>query len=262
MIFPERFQLKSKIAVVTGGAGLIGTAICHTLSEAGAQVYIGEIDRGNGQRLSNEIKEKGFQADFVDLDITSEDSIDLAISKIRQKTGRIDIWINNAYPRTSDWGAKFENIKIESLRKNVNMHMNGYFVCCQKVLEEMKKKESGVLLNIGSHYGVLAPNFSIYKGTSMTMPAAYALIKGGIVNFSRYLATYYAPYNIRVNAVCPGGVFDNQPATFVENYNKLVPLNRMAGPVDIAGPVLFLCSDASSYMTGQVIMVDGGLSSW
>jgi NAD(P)-dependent dehydrogenase (short-subunit alcohol dehydrogenase family) len=94
------------------------------------------------------------------------------------------------------------------------------------------------------------------------MPAAYSLIKGGIINFSRYLASYYAPYNIRVNAICPGGVFDNQDPEFVKKYNKLTPLNRMASPEDIAGPVLFLCSDASAYMTGQVIMVDGGLSAW
>jgi NAD(P)-dependent dehydrogenase (short-subunit alcohol dehydrogenase family) len=96
----------------------------------------------------------------------------------------------------------------------------------------------------------------------MTMPAAYSLIKGGIVNFSRYLASYYAPYNIRVNVICPGGVFDNQDQKFVEQYIKLTPLKRMAEPDDIAGPVLFFCSDASAYMTGQVIMVDGGLSVW
>jgi len=140
--------------------------------------------------------------------------------------------------------------------------MNGYVMCCQNVLEEMKKNKGGVLINVGSHYGVLGPNFSIYEGTTMTMPAAYSLIKGGIVNFSRYLATYYARYNIRVNAICPGGVFNNQPPKFVRKYKKLVPMNRMAEPVDIAGPILFLCSDAAKYITGQAIMVDGGLSAW
>ncbi len=262
MIFPDKFQLKNKVAVVTGGAGLIGTAICHALSEAGARVYIGEVDRVKGEEVASKILKNGLLAEFVELDITSESSIKDAISRIIQKDNKIDIWINNAYPRTLDWGDKFENIKSESFRKNIDMHMNGYFLCCQNVLEEMKKKRNGVLVNVGSHYGVLGPNFSIYEGTEMTMPAAYSLIKGGIVNFTRYLATYYAPYNIRVNVVCPGGIFDNQPARFVEKYNNLNPLGRMAIPDDIAGPILFLTSNASSYITGQVIMVDGGLSTW
>jgi len=262
VIFPERFLLTGRVAVVTGGAGLIGKTLCHAMAEAGAKVFIADTNDDYGENLCYDIKKDGFDADFITLDITSQSSIKKAIRKIIKKCGGIDIWINNAYPRTSDWGNKFENIKIESLRKNVDMHMNGYFMCCQNVLEEMKKKKKGVLINVGSHYGVLGPNFSIYKGTKMTMPAAYSLIKGGIVNFSRYLATYYAPYNIRVNAVCPGGVFNNQPPKFVKKYKKLVPLNRMATPIDIAGPILFLCSDAASYITGQVIMVDGGLSAW
>lgn len=262
MIFPNKFELKDKVSVVTGGAGLLGAAICNALSEAGSKVYIGEVNKEKGKKLSSEIKAKGFNADFIEMDITSEDSIKAVIAEIIQKDEKIDIWINNAYPRTSDWGNKFEDIKAESLRKNVDMHMNGYFICCQKVLEEMKLRKAGVLLNIGSHYGVLAPHFSVYEGTKMTMPAAYSLIKGGIVNFSRYLATYYAPYNIRVNVICPGGIFDNQEPEFVKRYIKLTPLNRMASPEDIAGPVLFFCSDASAYMTGQVIMVDGGLSVW
>ncbi len=262
MIFPKKFQLSNKTAVVTGGAGLIGSAICCALSEAGAKVYIAEIDREKGRKLSQAINDNGFKAEFIEMDIVSEDSINSAVSRVVQKENKLDIWVNNAYPKTEDWGSNFENVKVESLKKNVDMHMNGYFLCSQKALEEMKKYKNGVLINIASHYGVLGPNFSVYDDTKMTMPAAYSLIKGGIVNFSRYLSTYYAKHNIRVNAVCPGGVFDNQDPEFVKKYNKLVPLNRMADPEDIAGLVLFLCSDASAYITGQVVMVDGGLSAW
>lgn len=262
MIFPKRFQLTDRIAVVTGGAGLIGTAICNALTEAGAKVYIAEINKKEGKRLEDKIQSQGLSAEFIEMDITSAASINFTISEIMRRDHRIDIWINNAYPRTLDWTDKFENIKDESLKKNIEMHMNGYFLCCQYVLKKMKKQKMGVIINMASHYGALGPNFSIYKGTKMTMPAAYSLIKGGVVNFSRYLATYYAPYNIRVNALCPGGVYNNQPQTFVEKYKKLVPLNRMAKPDEVASAVLFLSSDAASYMTGQVIMVDGGLSAW
>lgn len=262
MIFPEKFQLSDKIAVVTGGAGLIGKMLCRAISEAGAKVFVADISSAQGEKVSAELKSAGFLAEFIRLDITDADSIHDAVTGIAEKNGAIDIWINNAYPRTEDWGNKFEDIVPESLRKNVDMHMNGYFICCQKVLKIMKEKQAGVVINIASHYGILGPNFSVYEGTKMTMPAAYSLIKGGIVNLTRYLATYYAPYNIRVNAVCPGGVFDNQDPLFVERYKKLTPLNRMAVPEDIAAPVLFLCSDAAAYITGQAMMVDGGWSAW
>jgi len=260
--YDKFFKLKNKIAIVTGGAGLIGSEVCRALSEAGAKVYIAELDEKRAKKLEKKLKSSGLACEFIKTDITSERSIESSISKIIKKDKHIDIWINNAYPRTSDWGNKFEKVTHDSLRRNVDMHMNGYFLCCQSVLKRMKKRKDGVIVNIGSHYGVLGPKFAVYKGTKMTMPAAYSLIKGGIVNFSRYLATYFAPYNIRVNALCPGGVFDYQPKPFVKEYKKLVPLQRMANPDDIASVVLFLSSDASKYMTGQVVMVDGGLSSW
>jgi len=261
-MFLEKFKLTHKIAVVTGGAGLIGKVTCQALAEAGAKVYIADKDKKKGKEVEKALTAMGLRTEWIDLDITCEKSIKSTIAKIGGQEGKIDIWINSAYPRTSDSAVKFENVKANSLRKNVDMHMNGYFLCCQHILAVMKKQKKGVLINLGSHYGVLAPNFSIYEKTEMTTAAAYSLIKGGIVNFSRYLATYFAPYNIRVNAVCPGGVSDGQPKTFVQKYNKLVPLKRMAKPEEIAGVILFLCSDASSYVTGQVIMVDGGLSAW
>ncbi|MBF0343548.1 MAG: SDR family oxidoreductase [Nitrospirae bacterium] len=262
MIFPDKFQLKGKVALVTGGAGLIGKYICMALAQAYANVYIGDVDVEQSNKVVMELTSYGLPVRFVPLDISSELSVDSAVGEIIQKAQKIDILINNAYPRTSDWGEKFEGIKFESLRKNVDMHMNGYFLCCQKVLNEMKKTQEGVVVNISSTYGVVAPNFSIYEDTDMTMPAAYSLIKGGIISFTRYLSTYFSRYNIRVNVLCPGGVFDNQNPVFVKKYENLTPMGKMANPEDVAAPVLFLCSDASAYITGQVIIVDGGFTTW
>jgi NAD(P)-dependent dehydrogenase (short-subunit alcohol dehydrogenase family) len=141
---------------------------------------------------------------------------------------------------------------------NVNSHLGGHFLCCQKVAEQMKLQGSGSIINFASIYGVVAPDFSIYEGTTMTMPVAYSAIKGGIIALSKYLATYYAKDNIRVNCVSPGGVFDNQADNFVEKYLAKTPLGRMGTPKDMVGAVLYLASDASLYVTGFNLIVDGG----
>ena len=261
-IFPNKFELKNKICVVAGGAGLIGKQVVIALAEAGSTVIIADADKKKGRDLEVELSKKGLTVIYHYLDITSENSICEIIDFCDEKHGSINVWINSAYPYTSNWGEKFEKIKYETWKKNVDMHLNGYFLCCQKICEYMKKKKEGVVINFGSIYGVVAPKFFIYKGTSLTTPAAYSAIKGGIISFTRYLATYYAPYNIRVNAICPGGVFNNPNEKFLENYNKNTPLGRMAQPEEIAGPTLFLASDASSYITGQILIVDGGWTTW
>ncbi len=262
MSYSELFSLKGKSAVVTGGAGLLGREICLALAECGARVFMADIDEKKaGELLGGEVF-KNLSAEFLPLDITDTGSIERAIERAASSAGAVDIFINSGYPRTADWGVKFEDIPADSLRKNVDMHLNGYMLSSQRALKQMKLQKKGVLINIGSIYGVLAPNFSVYEGTAMTMPAAYAAIKGGIINFSRYCATYFAKDNIRVNAICPGGVFDDQNPSFVAAYEKLTPMGRMAAPRDIAGPIVFLCSDAAAYITGQVLMVDGGWSSW
>lgn len=261
-IFPKKFELNGKISVVTGGAGLIGKKVVLALAEAESTVIIADTDKQKGKNLEAEFNNSGLNTVYHYLDITSEQSIMNLINFCDDNYESIDVWVNTAYPRTSDWGKKFENISFKSWRKNVDMHMNGYFLCCQKIAEYMKKRKSGVIINYGSTYGVVGPKFFIYEGTEMTAPAAYSAIKGGIINFTRYLATYYAPFNIRVNAICPGGVFDDQDKSFVEKYNKNTPLRRMARSEELAGPTLFLASDASSYITGQVLMVDGGWTTW
>ena len=242
------FNLEGKLVVVTGGNGLLGKQIVSRLREAKAQVIASDISI-NGE---NEYE--------MFMDVTNEESISNAIDALVSRFGRIDGWVNNAYPRTSDWGNKVEDVPFDSWRKNVDMHLNGYFICSRLALEQMKKQQSGSLINMSSIYGVMAPDFTVYEGTSMTMPVAYSAIKGGIVNLTRYLAAYYGPFNIRVNAVSPGGIFDNQNEIFVKNYNKKVPLRRMGTGTDIAASVHFLLSDDSQYITGHNLMVDGGWS--
>jgi NAD(P)-dependent dehydrogenase (short-subunit alcohol dehydrogenase family) len=255
--YNDLFSLAGKIVMVTGGAGLIGREIVKALHEFGATVYIADLQKDKVADLI-----KGNRIKYIYLDITSEDSIEKAIAGIVKDERRIDIFVNSAYPRTHDWRLKFEDVPFESWKKNVDSQLGGYFCCCQKVAEIMRKQGGGSIINLGSTYGVVAPDFSIYEGTEMTMPAAYSAIKGGTIAFTRYLATYYAKYNIRANSISPGGIFDNQAPDFVEKYSRKTPLGRMGNPEDIAGAVVFLASDASSYVSGHNLMVDGGWTAW
>jgi NAD(P)-dependent dehydrogenase (short-subunit alcohol dehydrogenase family) len=242
------FSIKNKVIVVTGGNGLLGKQMVSSFRNQGAIVIAADIHFDN----------KGI--DDIVIDITNENSVKNGIKSLIEKYKHIDGWVNNAYPRTKDWGVKFEEIPLESWRKNIDMHLNGYFLCCQMVLELMKKQGFGSLVNMSSIYGLVGPDFTVYEKTEMTMPAAYAAIKGGLNNLTRYLASYYGSYQIRINTVSPGGILDNQPKSFIENYNKKVPLRRMGSPNDIVSAVYFLLSDESGYITGHNLVVDGGWS--
>jgi NAD(P)-dependent dehydrogenase (short-subunit alcohol dehydrogenase family) len=256
----NRFDLTGKISVVTGGAGLIGKEVTRALAEAGASVIVAEINGKAARKAIDSIAYPGFDITFKRLDIKDEKSVVSLIRFADAKYRKIDIWVNCAYPRTRDWGAKFEGVRLSSWRRNIDMHLNGYFICCQKAAEYMKQKGRGSIINFASTYGMAGPDFSIYEGTNMTMPAAYSAIKAGIINFTRYLASYYGRHNIRVNSVSPGGVYNNQPEPFVKRYSKKTLLRRMANPADIAGGVLYLASDAAAYVTGHNLVIDGGWS--
>lgn len=240
-------RLKDKIIIVTGGNGLLGKAIVRAIKDEGAFCINFDINHKTNDDLSN-----------VECDITEKDSIDYALSLVIAKYNKIDGLVNNAYPKTKDWGNKFEDIKYESWKKNVDLQLGSVFLCCKLVLQHMKKNNYGSVVNIASIYGVIGPEFSIYEGTSLTTPAAYSAIKGGVINFSRYLASYYGKYGLRVNCVSPGGIYNNQNKKFVHNYIKNVPLKRMGIPSDISPAVSFLLSEDSSYVTGQNLIVDGG----
>lgn len=240
-------SLKNKIIVVTGGNGMLGKEIISKILLAGGFCVNVDISHATSADLST-----------LKCDITNPIEVEDSIKLIIEKYARIDGLVNNAYPRTSDWGLKFEHIPYSSWQKNVDSQMNSYFHFSQQVSKYMVANRAGSIVNIASVYGVVGPDFGVYDGTEMTMPAAYSAIKGGIINFSRYLASYLGPQNVRVNVVSPGGIFDNQNPIFVENYNKKVPMRRMGNPEDISPAVVFLLSDDTKYLTGQNIIVDGG----
>jgi NAD(P)-dependent dehydrogenase (short-subunit alcohol dehydrogenase family) len=240
-------RLADKTILVTGANGLLGRAIAAQIRAEGGTCLAADIN------MDNDLSEGR-----ISCDITDPASVREMIQSALTISGRIDGFVNCAYPRTKDWGNKFEDIQLDSWRQNMDMQLNSVFVLCQAVLEQMKPQGRGSVVNLSSIYGIVGPDFSVYEGTSLTMPAAYAAVKGGVINFTRYLASYYGASNLRVNCVSPGGIFDQQPASFVKNYEQKVPMHRMGKPEDIAGPVCFLLSDESSYITGHNLVVDGG----
>jgi NAD(P)-dependent dehydrogenase (short-subunit alcohol dehydrogenase family) len=242
-------KLDQKIIVVTGGSGLLGKALMERISAEGGTVINGDMQGDANNAFA-----------FIPLDITQEASITNFIQQVLDQYGRIDGWVNNAYPRTEDWGTHMEDAPLSSWKDNIDMHLNGYYACCKHALIQMKNQGYGSLVNMSSIYGMNGPDFTVYEGTEIINPVAYSAIKGGILNLSRYLASYYGKYQVRVNCVSPGGIFDHQPKPFVEAYSKKTPLKRMGTPEEIAPSICFLLSDEARYITGHNLVVDGGWS--
>lgn len=256
----EKFKLDDKIACVIGGVGLIGSEITRAISDAGATTLILDVDEEKGNKLAQRIIRSGNHAVFVYFDTTDLEEISEKLNHIYRDYNKIDVFINCSYPRTEDWGeSTFKQISLESFRKNVDLHMNSYAWSAREAAELMSKQNNGgSIILLGSIYGVLGQDLTVYEGTDMGENMSYAAIKGGITNLTRQMASYYGQYNIRVNTLCPGGVFDNQNPIFVKNYSHKTPLKRMANPEEIASTTLFLASDAASYITGSTLVVDGG----
>lgn len=245
-------SLVGHTVAITGGAGLIGSAVVRAAATCGAKVLV--LDTAEQQPGLADQAQVFHEA----FDITNLENRTERLLAIEQRHGKIDGWVNCAYPRTKDWGVKLENVPVESWRINVEQQLNTYCLWSASVAQIMAARKAGSIVNLASIYGIVGPSFSIYDGTDMTMPAAYAAIKGGIVNYCRYLASYFGAQGVRVNAVSPGGVVDGQPAVFQRQYGQRLPLGRMAEPDEIAWPIVFLLSDAASYVTGTNFVVDGG----
>jgi NAD(P)-dependent dehydrogenase (short-subunit alcohol dehydrogenase family) len=258
----ELFDLQNKTVFITGGAGHLGTAMCEALAELGANIVIGSRDKEKCSLIAKAMSEKfGVKVSGVQLDITNPESIDEALLVIDKEHGGLDILINNAWSGNKN---TFESISIEDWKYDIDVCLNGVFYTTKKAAPYLKKTR-GVILNVASMYGHVAPDYKMYVGTEHANPPSYGAAKAGVIQLTKYLASFLAPDGIRVNAISPGpfpfgDILQNEE--FIGVLEAKTMLNRIGNPDDLKGVIALLCSDASSYMTGQNICVDGGWAAW
>lgn len=264
------FNLKNRVIVITGSAGLLGSQYAQILSDAGADLVLVDTNVEKNRKLKNGIKKK-FQTNPIclDVDITSKNEVKKMASDIKKEFGRVDGLVNNAFLNHAKSQAKkgansFETFPIEIWNKALELNMTGVFLCCQEIGKMMAKQRSGVIVNISSIYGMSGADQRIYGKSNLNSPVSYATTKGGIMNLTRYLAAYWNNKNVRVNTLTLGGVQDNsyQKKEFIKKYSEKTILGRMAKKNEYEGAILFLLSDASSYMTGSNLIIDGGWTAW
>lgn len=268
----ELFDLKGRVAIITGGAGLLGYYHGAILNAAGAYVVLLDLPIANPQGRAKQLtNDYGSEALGIATDITNEASLQEARAQVLESFGRIDILINNAAnnPKVEDgstaW-SRLENFPVDVWDADIRVGLTGAFLCSRVFGSEMAKRKSGVILNVASDLALIAPDQRLYRVEGVpedqqpVKPVTYSVVKTALIGLTRYLATYWSSANIRVNAISPGGVFNDQPDVFLNRLNQLVPMGRMARRDEYQGAILFLCSDASSYMTGANLVIDGGRS--
>jgi len=255
-------MLTNKIIVITGGAGLIGKEFVKAVVENNGIAIIADINEEIGNQVRNNLS-KEFNTnniDFVKLDITSKDSLQNCINYLDKKYKKIDALVNNAYPRTTNYGKHFFDVEYEDFCQITNLNLGGYFVTSQQFAKYFQEQGNGNIINISSIYGVVAPKFEIYDGTTMTTPIEYVAIKSALIQMTRYMAKYFKGMNIKVNTLSPGGIFDSQPEAFLDAYKKACLNKGMLDKNDLKGTLIYLLSDMSQYVNGQNIIVDDGFS--
>jgi len=266
----NQFSLKGKVAIVTGALGLIGKQHCIALNEAGAHLIVADLNEKDCIEFAKTRLEYSMGHY---LDVTKKESIEELLKDVLVNYRKIDVLVNNAAindmfedPKAGAEQSKFENYPVELWQKSLEVNLTGVFLCSQIIGRHMAEQGKGSIINVSSTYGISAPNQNLYKDPdgiqSFYKPPAYPVTKAGVIMLSKYMAAYWGQSGIRVNTLTPGGVKNGQNDFFVENYSRKTPLGRMAEPEDYKGALVFLASDASAYMTGANLVVDGGWGCW
>lgn len=270
----EKFQMKGQTAIVTGGAGLLGKEFCITLAQAGASVLVSDLDEKNAAKVAEAINAAGGKAIPCGVNVVDPDSVNAMAEKAVAETGRLDVLICSAAmdPKFDASHAghfnTFEDYPLKQWQDALNVNLTGLFLCAQAAVKPMIKQNHGVIINICSTYGLVGPDQRIYEKSGQDpakrqfKPVFYSVTKSGVLGLTKYLATYYHGTGIRANCLTPGGVFNGNDDEFVKNYSSRAVLGRMANKDEMNGAVLFLASDASTYMTGANLIVDGGWTAW
>lgn len=262
----ELMSLSGRTALVTGGAGYIGAAFCEALAEAGANIAVLDMSHDRAQQIAESIASTySVKTCGIGVDLSDEAAVVATPKRVVENLGSLDILVNcAAFVGTSglkEWVTPFEEQSVDTWRAALEVNLTAAFALIQAATPHLRESGHGSVVNIGSTYGVVGPNMSLYEGTSMGNPAAYAASKGGLTQLTRWLSTNLAP-DIRVNCISPGGIARGQHEDFVERYEKLTPMKRMGTEEDMKGALLYFASDLSAYVTGQNLLVDGGWTAW
>lgn len=244
------FDIKNKVGIITGGHGRLGKTFAEALVQCNVKVHLFDI-----------ADSCAFESDKIvyhKVDISNDVEVFEIVDKILLEDKKIDFLINNAALQITN---SYEKMSISDFRKSIDINLNAAYICIKAVTRYMMEVKMGNIINIGSMYGVVSADPNMYGNSGLNSPDAYAASKGGLIHLTKYLAVNLAKYNIRVNAISPAGIFNNQPEEFLEKYLPKVPMGRMMNREELVGPLVFLLSEASSYMTGHNLIVDGGFTS-
>jgi NAD(P)-dependent dehydrogenase (short-subunit alcohol dehydrogenase family) len=270
--YREKFDLKNKVAIVTGGAGILGKHFCAGLAESGAIVIVVDLQEDKAIEFANNLEREYKGRSFgIGCNVADPQSVQTMLSKVLQQFGEVNILHNNAAGKSDDleaFFAPFEEYSLEEWRKIMAVNLDGMFLMAQAVGKQMViQGKGGSIIQTASIYGIMGPDHRIYEGSfylgrEINTPAVYSASKAGVIGLTRHLATYWADKGIRVNTLTPGGTESGQNDEFKNRYSARIPMGRMANAEEMVGALIYLASDASSYVTGQNIIIDGGLNAW
>lgn len=260
------FDLTGRIAIVTGGAGLLASEHATALGTHGATVMLTDVNKEKCDEAVAALQSNNIKAISKYCDVTSAESWKQLLQDVMNEFGKVDILINNAgftnQSRSANFDASFENFPLEDWNAIMNVNLTGTFLGCQVIGKQMLQQGKGAIINMASLYGVVSPNHRIYPGTGITQPVAYSVSKHGVIGLTKYLATLWADKGVRVNALTPGGIYNNHQGLFLERFQQLNPVGRMSNKDELRGAVVYLASDASSHVVGHNLVVDGGWTAW